>query len=66
MTRSEREQSEAFELLVHVTYTGYYAHPQVSAQLAQAYRHEPTDRTDVRSSELLDEVRRRGAIYNDA
>lgn len=65
LTRSEKEQPNAFELLVHVTYTGYYAHPEVSARLAQAYHHGPTDPTESLSSELFNEVRQRGAIYTD-
>ena len=37
LQQSEQEDVEAFELLVHAAYVGYYGHPQVRAALAEAY-----------------------------
>lgn len=64
--RAELESPEAFGMLVHATYTGYYCHPEVLDAIGwvspDANPNEPEPFDDSR----LVAVRRRGPIYKQA
>lgn len=64
--RAELERPEAFRMLVHATYTGYYSHPEVLDAIGwvspDASSNEPERFDDSR----LVAVRRRGPIYRQA
>ena len=59
----EVNQKESFDLLLEVTHTGYYSHPQVLALIECANRHDSDHRLEPFDFTLLQNVRKRGQIY---
>lgn len=62
LTRSETLHAEAFELLIHFTYTGYYATPQVESILAEKLQPPHVCQPEFLDAAMFDEVRQRGLI----
>ena len=65
LARLEGERKPAFDVLLQVTYTGYYGHPAVHREIGwsapHAYEvHETFD------TSLLDDVRQMGQVYTSA
>ena len=62
LERVEHEQHDSFDILLQVTYAGYYGHPQVQAALGWVDFEEPQFPLDRFDAALLDRVRARGPL----
>ena len=65
LRRVEHEQSESFDILLQATYSGYYSHPQVQTALEWVDFERLPPRWEPFDSALLDQVRKRGAVYKN-
>ena len=61
--RAELESPEAFGMLVHATYTGYYSHPEVLDAIGWVSPDASPNEPKWFDGSRLTEVRRRGPVY---
>ena len=63
LRRAELEHPEAFGMLVHATYTGYYSHPGVLDAIGWVSPEASPNQPEHFDDSRLAEVRRRGSVY---
>ena len=65
LQRMAKNQKESFEVLLQITYTGYYSQPQVLEAVGWAPSPESAGQSERFTERLLDTVRKRGPIYRE-
>lgn len=63
LRRAELEHPEAFGMLVHATYTGYYSHPAVLDAIGWVSPEASPNEPKYFDKSRLADVRRRGPVY---